>query len=100
MINYLFYDFDDDLLGLLVVIGRSNRSRLGRVVQAMDMLVEVDESKVFEVDNIKDAMGSGGSALINREKHILLLGDDLIEERVVVAKILLFVVTVGCLKEL
>lgn len=100
MIDYFLYDFDDDLLGLLVIVGRSYRRSLRRVMEPVDMLIEVNESEVFEVDDIKDAMGSGGSAFINREEHVLLLSDDFIEEGVVVAEVLLLVVTIGCFEKL
>lgn len=64
------------------------------------MLVQVNQSEVFHIDDIEHPVGAGSSSFVGRKEHVVLVGDDVIEERVVVAVVLLFVVPVGCLEEL
>lgn len=68
-------------------------------MESSDVLVEVAESVVLEINHIEDPMGSGGCPLIDRQQHVLLVSDDLVEVGVVEPEVLLLVASIGCLEE-
>ena len=100
VINYILNYLNHYLFCPLLIEGRVNAGRLCRFVQPRNVFVEVDESVVFKVDDIEDSMSPGCGSLIHGQKHVLLIGDNLVEEGTVESKILLLMVSIGSPHEL